>query len=309
VRGVCHLARLHGVTVGCLKMGISRATFYRWSARLERGSVEALEPSSRRPKRPRAPTLRRTIAVRVEQLREHASTGKEALCVLLAREGVMVSPSTIGRCLRELFARGVIEQYRPRGRIRVQRRRAVRPHAVRTPRLAPLASGDVVQVDTVHVRWGSGSWGSWRHFSAIDVTSRYAHARSGHRARSSDARAFLLELVPSMPFPIRAIQVDGGSEFMDAFEQTCAELGITLYVNRPKNPRQNAFVERFNRTVRDEFYRRVSLPADPVAADAHLKTYLEHYNHVRPHAGLRYRTPAAYLHLAEPPHTSQMSWT
>jgi hypothetical protein len=40
-------------------------------------------------------------------------------------------------------------------------------------------------------------------------------------------------------------------------------------------------------------------PSDPVAADAHLEAYLEHYTHVRPNAGLRYQTPAAYLHLAD----------
>ncbi len=32
------------------------------------------------------------------------------------------------------------------------------------------------------------------------------------------------------PFPVRAIQVDGGSEFMAQFEAACKESGVHLYV-------------------------------------------------------------------------------
>ena len=33
-----------------------------------------------------------------------------------------------------------------------------------------------------------------------------------------------------MPFPVKAIQVDGGSEFMAEFETACPAKGIALYV-------------------------------------------------------------------------------
>ena len=42
------------------------------------------------------------------------------------------------------------------------------------------------------------------------------------------------------PFPIRSLQVDGGSEFRDEFEQACRDLGIPLYVLPPKNPNTTA---------------------------------------------------------------------
>jgi hypothetical protein len=38
-----------------------------------------------------------------------------------------------------------------------------------------------------------------------------------------------------VPYKIRSIQVDGGSEFMMEFEETCRELDIPLVVLPPEN--------------------------------------------------------------------------
>jgi len=59
-----------------------------------------------------------------------------------------------------------------------------------------------------------------------------------------------------MPFPIRAIQVDGGSEFQDVFEEECQRRGIKLFVLPPRSPKLNGHVERAQRTHTEEFYER-----------------------------------------------------
>ena len=283
----------------CPQLGISRATFYRWAARLERGSVEALEPSPRRPKRPRVAPVRRAIAESVEELRRDRSDGKEKLVVLLGRRGQLASASTVGRCLRELFDRGVIDRYVPAGRVRPWKPKPPRPYAVRTPKnLRSTSAGEVVQVDTLFVEWGNCSW---RQFSSIDLHSRHAAALLGERARASDAHAFLEHLIESSPFPIKAIQVDQGTEFKDVFEYRCRELGIVLYENNARTPQQNAFVERLQRTFRDEFYLRAALTFDMDEINQALQEYLHYYNHERPHAGLNYQTPADYLGITETP--------
>src|SRR6516164_9619385 len=51
-----------------------------------------------------------------------------------------------------------------------------------------------------------------------------------------------------MPFPIRALQVDGGSEFAAEFEQACQQRGLYLFVLPPRSPKLNGAVERANRT-------------------------------------------------------------
>ena len=75
------------------------------------------------------------------------------------------------------------------------------------------------------------------------------------------AKRFLAYLKEQAPFPIRSLQVDGGSEFRDEFEQACQEAGIPLYVLPPKKPEYNGCVERANGTSLYEFYpyRRGSL--------------------------------------------------
>jgi len=57
-----------------------------------------------------------------------------------------------------------------------------------------------------------------------------------------------------MPFPVKAIQVDGGSEFQDAFERECQRRGIKLFVLTPRSPKLNGYVERAQRTHTEEFY-------------------------------------------------------
>ena len=61
-----------------------------------------------------------------------------------------------------------------------------------------------------------------RQFTAVDVVSRHGVVGVRSCATAGTATAFLAELQPRTPFPIRAIQVDGGSEFMAEFEAACA---------------------------------------------------------------------------------------
>ena len=55
-------------------------------------------------------------------------------------------------------------------------------------------------------------------------------------------------------------------------------------------PRTNGFVERFNRTVLDEFFRtafRKKLYESVEALQNDLDKWLHHYNYERPHRGYR----------------------
>src|SRR5690606_19090373 len=62
-----------------------------------------------------------------------------------------------------------------------------------------------------------------QQFSAIDVVSRITWTTVRTRATATTARDFVVELVEAMPFRIRAIQVDGGAEFMSEFERACRD--------------------------------------------------------------------------------------
>ncbi|GAI35385.1 unnamed protein product, partial [marine sediment metagenome] len=94
-----------------------------------------------------------------------------------------------------------------------------------------------------------------------------------------------------MPFPIRAIQVDGGSEFQDAFERECQERGIKLFVLPPRSPKLNGHVERAQRTHTEEFYEVTEASFEIRELNQALLEWEKVYNTIRPHQSLGYLTP------------------
>ena len=97
--------------------------------------------------------------------------------------------------------------------------------------------GDLVQLDTLDVRPLPGV--VLKHFTARDKVSRWDVVSAYRRATANTATAFLDGLLDRMPFPVRAIQVDRGSQFQASFEQACAQRGIRLFVLPPHSPELN----------------------------------------------------------------------
>ena len=113
-----------------------------------------------------------------------------------------------------------------------------------------------MQVDTLDISPIPGV--VLKHFTARDVVSRWDVVEAHSRATSNTASAFLESLIERTPFPVRAIQVDGGSEFQASFEEACREKGIKLFVLPPHSPKLNGYVERAHRTHLGEFYEAMS---------------------------------------------------
>ncbi|HKZ50193.1 MAG TPA: integrase core domain-containing protein [Dehalococcoidia bacterium] len=281
------------------ELGLPRATLYRWQKRLQAQGLKGLEEESRRPKRLRRPTWSPQLAQAVLELRErHPRWGKDTLVVLLRRQGWQVSTSMVGRILVKLRARGqvrgapLLDPWHPRPPFR-------RPYAIRKPRGWLIqAPGDLVQVDTADIRPLPGV--AYKHFTARDVVSRWDVLEVYSRATAHTATAFLDALVSRLPFPIKAIQVDGGSEFMAQFERACQEKGIRLFVLPPHSPKLNGHVERAHRTHREEFYQVVDLPDSLEELRERLRAWERTYNGYRPHQALGGRTPLEYLSQCHP---------
>ena len=108
--------------------------------------------------------------------------------------------------------------------------------------------GDIAEVDTLDVRPLPGV--ILKHFTARGVISRWDVLEAHSRASSHTAFGFIDTLLERMPFPIKTIQVDGGSEFQDAYEKECQRGGIKLFVLLPHSPKLNGHVERAQRTHR-----------------------------------------------------------
>jgi len=98
-----------------------------------------------------------------------------------------------------------------------------------------------------------------------------------------------------MPFSIRAIQVDGGSEFEAVFEEECQRRNIKLFVLPPRSPKLNGSVERAHKTHTEEFYEVTDSSFDLAELRQQLLEWERIYNTVRPHQALDYLTPFQFL--------------
>src|SRR5207245_9729730 len=106
------------------------------------------------------------------------------------------------------------------------------------------------------------------------------------RATAAPPPQFLDTLQHRMPFPIRALQVDGGSEFAAEFEQACQQRGLHLFVLPPRSPKLNGSVERAQRTHTEEFYQVNPCSLEMNRLNRELRQWEKIYNTVRPHQSL-----------------------
>ena len=220
----------------CRHFGMSPDTFYHWKRRYRPDDLTILEDHTRRPKHVRQPTWTPEVAQAVLELREkYPCWGKAKLVHLLAKMGITVSESMVGRIIKRLKERGVLRE--PiRNHISARKRPQSRPYAVRKPKeYVPLVPGDIVQVDTMDVRPLPGV--AFKHFAARDFVSRWDVFEVSSRATAPSAARFITSIVSRMPFKVKAIQVDGGSEFQSIFEETCQRMGIRLFVLPPRSPK------------------------------------------------------------------------
>lgn len=93
----------------------------------------------------------------------------------------------------------------------------------------------------------------------------------------------------------KMIRCDNGPEYISAVLTTWAEKrGIALQYIQPGKPQQNAYVERYNRTVRYDWLGQYLFDTLDEVQDFATR-WLWHYNHERPNMGLGGITPTQKL--------------
>jgi transposase InsO family protein len=204
----------------------------------------------------------------------------------------------VGRILARLRRSGELREPRSR-RISARKRAWRRPYAIRKPAdWLVERPGDLVQLDTLDIRPVPGQ--VFKQFTARDVLSRWDVCELRTTASARAATAILDALAARMPFGVRALSVDNGSEFMAEFERACADRGITLLTLPPGSPKLDGGVERANRTHTEEFYEVTDAEPDLSSLQAALREWEQVYNTIRPHQALGYLTPAEFLASLEP---------
>ena len=265
-------------------VGISRATYYRRKSWLKLPIYK-----TKKPKHTRQSRFGSDVYELIKKIRsENKTYGKAKICVILKRDfGINISESSTGRIMKKIgFSRS-------RSAIRGRKKRKFNKYAkkFKFKKYEDMKLGENVQIDHMTV---TKNGVVMKHFAGIERNSEYIYANVYSRADSANAAKFLRELIENIPYKIKSIQVDGGSEFMKDFEKACEELKIPLFVLPPAKPTYNGKIERSNRIFREEFYD--DLTEDTIVGSRReLEKFVKKYNSYRPHSSLKGLTPLGYI--------------
>lgn len=144
--------------------------------------------------------------------------------------------------------------------------------------------------------------------SFTDHYSRFAFAWAAQSHISLAAREFFGIVAEVFPYPLQSVLTDNGSEFMKHFDKEIRRLHKSHWHTYPKTPKMNAHVERFNRTLQEEFIDyHEELLITPSLFNQKLIPWLIWYNAERPHWALKLKSPVQFL-LEENPSLCNSWW-
>jgi transposase InsO family protein len=277
-------------------MGVSRATAYKWVLRHREGGVAALDDRSSRPRcspRRTPPDLESAICT----LRRRRKFGPARIGYELG-----IAPSTVHRVLARHGLSRLAWMDRPTGRV-IRRYERARP-------------GELVHLDVKKLgRLRDG--GGWRvHGRAATSRGRdatrvgyeYVHSTVDDHSRLAYSEILSDETGPSCAaFFERAIRfyrdhqihvervlTDNALAYRTGFDfhRVLDEHGIGHRLIRRYRPQTNGKVERYNRTLLDEWAYASPFTSGAERKDA-LRGWLEEYNYHRPHHAIGGKPPAS----------------
>jgi putative transposase len=160
----------------------------------------------------------------------------------------------------------------------------------------PSSINQVWSMDFMHDQLSNGR--SIRLFNVIDDFNREALGIEVDFSLPSERVIRSLEQIIAWRGCPGVIRCDNGPEYISAALQIWASRrGVRIEYIQPGNPQQNAYVERFNRTVRYEWLAQYLFESIGEVQEFATR-WLWKYNHERPNMALGGLTPKQRLAMA-----------
>lgn len=272
--------------------GVKKSTFYDWKNQLEKhkGRLVSLVPVSTRPQHVRQMNTDWRLVEFIKQMRlEYGNVGSGIIKPLLDEYAAKLQLDSVSRSSIE-------KVIRRRGftfESRVHYKRKTRYSKLRIKRSPKVRQPGYIQVDCITL-WINQE----RHYfvSVIDVFTKFALVVRVESLSSKQAREVFKQFQRQYPHSIHTVQTDNGSEFLKLFHQHLEDQKIKHTFIYPRLCKVNGIVERFNRTVQEEFIKRNDeIYYDLKAFQVRLDSYLHWYNYKRPHSSLKYMSPVQFI--------------
>jgi len=231
---------------------VSRTTIYRWKRTYEiyGKNVGKLIPCSTAPYHVRRMATDWRLVEFVKQMRiEYGNVGKNIIKPFLdayAKSlGISsISLTTIGKLIKR-------RHFTFEDRIRVKRR--LKFSKLRTRRSPKVNHPGFIQMDSIVVYVNKERY---LFMSVMDVYTKYALVVLVPCLSALQAKQVFEKYQRENPTPVHTVQTDNGSEFLAGFHQYLEDYHIKHQFIYPHMPKINSFIERFNRTVQEEFILR-----------------------------------------------------
>lgn len=167
------------------------------------------------------------------------------------------------------------------------------PKRVKQPLLVPQQPNQTWSADFVSDALYAGK--RFRTFNVIDDFNRECLTVEIDTSLTGTRLIRVFERLRAERGLPNVLRTDNGPEFLNSEFVTWAESnGMTIQYIQPGEPNQNAYIERFNRTYREEL---LSLYLFNSLSEVREATYWwrNDYNELRPHDSLGNMTPAEYM--------------
>jgi len=266
-------------------MNISRQCAHKWWSRWNaEGEAGLLDRSSRphcSPNQTPAPIERKIVHLRTKR-----RLGPDRIAGIVG-----VPASTVHRVLVRHGMNRLAWMDRPTGRV-IRRIHTDRPGElvhIDVKKLARVPDGGGHKIHGRSAESRAKGGGYTHIHTAIDAYSRLAYSEFAGVENTANCVAFLHRAIAwfdSQGITIDKILTDNGNGYRShLWRDTCVELGIKHRRTRPYHPATNGKVERFNRTLLDEWaYAR--LWRSERSRTRALDSWLHRYNHHRHHTAI-----------------------
>ena len=282
--------------------GADRRVISRWRKRLTAscGKLTSLIPTSTRPQTCRTPQTHPDIVAFIKREREaHPRIGKDKLKpdldIYCKEHGIpSVSVSTIGNVIKRhhfFFQKAGRIYHNPgskwaRNEVKKKKRLRIR----HSPK--PTDYGHILSDTVERITDGVKDY----FISAIDAKMKFALTLTYKRLTSRNMKDFYLRFKQVYPGRVMIWQSDNGSENLGEFDQQLENDNIPHLFIYPHCPQIDTFIERYNRTVQEEFidYHEDSIH-DKQLFNQKLVDWNIYYNTKRRHHSLGLKSPLQYL--------------
>lgn len=299
--------RLGNVREACRQRGVSRTQFYEYKRRFQTHGIEGLKDLPPIHKTHPQTTPPQVVERILELSLANPTRGCNWLHDRLQLEGVSVSAPTIQSILNKHDLGSRYARLLELERRACQHEIELTPEQVawiekanpcfRERHVESSRPGELLCADTFFVGTLKGVGKVYLH-AVVDTYGSYAFGYL-HTSKQPEAAALVLhnDVLPFYQqhgWTVGAVLTDNGREFCGTeshpYELYLALNDIEHRRTQVRKPQTNGFIERFNRTALDEFFRiafRTTFYESVEALQADFDRWLVEYNTQRPHQGYR----------------------